>query len=111
MRLPNGYGGITKLSGNRRNPWRVRVTVGWTIDEKTQKTKQQYATIGYYPTKQKALQALADYNANPYNLETNNITFAEVYEKWSEKKFEEISASNILIIYLQYIKFILYIYP
>ncbi|MBR2388151.1 MAG: site-specific integrase [Clostridia bacterium] len=95
MRLPNGYGGITKLSGNRRNPWRVRVTVGWTIDEKTQKTKQQYATIGYYPTKQKALQALADYNANPYNLETNNITFAEVYEKWSEKKFEEISASNI----------------
>lgn len=95
MRLPNGYGGISKLSGNRRNPWRVRVTVGWVIDEKTQKAKQQYATIGYYPTKQKALQALADYNDNPYNLNTNTITFAEVYDRWSDKKFEEISRSNV----------------
>ena len=95
MRLPNKYGGISKLSGNRRNPWRVRVTKGWDMDEKTQKLKQIYATVGYYPTRQAALQALADYNTNPYDLNANKITFAEVYDKWSEKKFDEISASNV----------------
>lgn len=95
MRLPNGYGNVSKLSGKRRNPWRARKTTGWEIDEKTQKAKQTYITIGYYPTRQLALQALSDYNKNPYELDANSITFAEVYEKWSEKKFDEISASNV----------------
>ena len=95
MRLPNGFGNVSKLSGKRRNPWRARKTSGWTIDEETQKVKQLYITIGYYATRQQALQALSEYNANPYDLDANKITFAEVYEKWSEKKFEEISQSNI----------------
>ena len=95
MRLPNGFGNVSKLSGKRRNAWRARKTSGWILDEKTQKVKQTYVTIGYYPTRQLALQALSEYNANPYDLDANKITFAEVYEKWSEKKFEEISPSNI----------------
>ena len=95
MRLPNGFGNVSKLSGKRRNPWRARKTSGWTIDEETQKAKQLYITIGYYPTRQQAIQALSEYNTNPYDLDANKITFAEVYEKWSEKKFEEISSSNI----------------
>ncbi len=95
MRLPNGYGNISKLSGNRRNPWRARVTVGWKVDSKTQKTKQQYATIGYFPTRQSALQALAAYNSSPYDLNADKITFTEVYERWSEKKFNEIAPSNV----------------
>lgn len=95
MRLPNNYGGISKLSGKRRNPWRVRKTVGWVVDEKTQKAKQVYQTIGYYKTKQEAVQALAEYNANPYDLDANKLTFAEVYKKWSDRKFEKISQSNI----------------
>ena len=65
------------------------------MDEKTKKTKQTFVTIGYYETRQKALQALAEYNANPYDINAEKITFAEVYEMWSEKKFPEISASNI----------------
>lgn len=95
MRLPNGFGNVSKLSGKRRNPWRARKTIGWTIDEETQKVKQEYVTIGYYPSRQLALQALSEYNANPYDLDANKITFAEVYEKWAEKKFDEISNSNI----------------
>lgn len=95
MKLPNGFGNVSKLSGKRRNPWRARKTTGWTIDKETKKEKQQYITIGYYSTRQQAIQALADYNANPYDLDANKITFAEVYEKWSDKKFEKISASNI----------------
>ena len=95
MRLPNGFGNVSKLSGKRRNPWRARKTSGWVIDEKTKKAKQTYITIGYYETRQQALMALSEYNANPYDIDANKITFAEVYEKWSEKKFEEISPSNI----------------
>ena len=34
MRLPNGYGGVTKLSGRRRKPYMVRKTIGWHIDKK-----------------------------------------------------------------------------
>lgn len=95
MRLPNGYGGITKLSGNRRNPWRVRVTVGWELNEETQTARQKYVTVGYYPTRQAALQALAAYNTNPYNLDAVKTTFADLFDKWSEKKFDEISRSNV----------------
>lgn len=94
-RLPNGFGNVSKLSGKRRNPWRARKTTGWEIDPVTQKAKQLYVTIGYYPTRQAALQALSDFNTNPYDLDAAKITFAEVYEKWSEKKFAEISQSNI----------------
>lgn len=95
MKLPNNFGGVSKLSGKRRNPWRARKTVGWVIDEETKKAKQVYQTIGYYETRQKALQALAEYNASPYDLDANKLTFAEVYKKWSDRKFENISQSNI----------------
>lgn len=95
MRLPNGFGNVSKLSGRRRNPWRARKTAGWTFDEVTKKSKQTYITIGYFATRQLALQALSDYNTNPYDLDANSITFAEVYERWSDKKFQEISQSNI----------------
>lgn len=95
MRLPNGFGNVSKLSGKRRNPWRARKTSGWVIDEKTKKAKQTYITIGYYASRQQALQALSEYNTNPYDLDANKITFAELYEKWSKEKFEEISGSNI----------------
>lgn len=95
MRLPNGFGNVSKLSGARRNPWRARKTVGWEIDEVTKVAKQVYVTIGYYPTRQLALQALSDYNKNPYDLEANKITFEEVYNRWSERKFTEISDSNV----------------
>lgn len=90
MKNPNGFGSVHKLSGNRRNPWRVRKTVGW--DENG---KQLYQTIGYYKTRQLALQALAEYNANPYDIKTNSITFSEVYEKWSEEHFENIVPSAV----------------
>ena len=92
MKLPNGYGNVSKLPGRRRRPWRARKTDGWEVCNG--KTKQRYITVGYYETRAEALQALADYNANPYELD-RSITFAEVYRRWSEQKFKEISDSNI----------------
>lgn len=94
MRLPNGYGSVYKLTGNRRKPWGVRKTVGWEIDEKTGKAKQKYQIVGYYRTRQEALNALANFNENPYSLE-KRVTFSDLYEKWSAEKFETISESNI----------------
>lgn len=93
MRLPNGYGSVYKLSGNRRKPFCVRRTESWSIS-KDGKLKRKYLYIGYYKTRAEALQALSDYNKNPYTIE-NDITFEEVYDKWSDRKFQDISQSNI----------------
>ena len=95
MKLPNGYGSVYKLSGNRRKPWAARVTDGWINDAKTKKSKQKYKFVGFYETRKEALKALADYNANPYNIDTANITFEEVYERWSGEHFPTVSDSNV----------------
>lgn len=51
--------------------------------------------LGYFATREEALTALAEYNANPYNIEENKITFSEVYDKWSKEHFEKVSNSAI----------------
>lgn len=94
MKLPNGYGGIYKLKGNRRKPWRVRKTDGWEIVDG--KVKQKFITIGYYETRPLAIKALADYNENPYDLDLSKTTLEEVYEKWSDVKYEEVGESSII---------------
>ena len=45
MKLPNGFGSVYKLSGNRRNPYVAKKTKGWEIDPKTGKTKQLYTVV------------------------------------------------------------------
>lgn len=92
LKLPNGFGGVSKLPGRRRNPWRARKTAGWS--DENGNFRQVYINLGCYATRNEAIQALAMYNANPYDLHPD-ITFAQVYDKWSERKFEEISQSNI----------------
>lgn len=86
-KLPNGYGSVYKLSGNRRNPWVAAKTFGWILDEEKGTAKQNQRPIGYFPTKSEALDALANYNENPYDIDTQNITFEEVYNKWSAEYF------------------------
>lgn len=90
MRNPNGYGSVYRLSGKRRRPFIARKTIGW--DENG---KQIYQTIGYYEKKEQALQALADFNKNPYSIESSTVTFKEIFEQWKEIKFEGISKSAI----------------
>lgn len=88
MKNPNGFGGITKLSGNRRNPFRVRITNGWDIAPDGKK-KQLYSTLGYYPTRKAAMIALAEYNQNPYDLANKKVTFDYCYNAWSPKHYEK----------------------
>lgn len=85
MRRANGTGHVFKMKGGgRRNPWRVRITVGWELDEVTGKSKQILKTLGYYPTRHEAEVALNEYLENPYNINNKDITFAELYKEWYE---------------------------
>ena len=90
MRLPSGYGGIVKLRGNRRKPYQVRLTKGFTDEG-----KQIYMYLGYYARRGEALEALAEYNSSPYDITRETITFAEVYKKWSNEHFKKVSSSSI----------------
>ena len=94
MKLPNGYGSVYKLPGNRRKPWAVRITVS-RKEDKDGKTHWKYKYLGYYETQNEALVALAHYNENPYDMDANKTTFTEVFEKWSAEHYPKISKSNI----------------
>lgn len=94
LKMPNGFGTIYKLPGKRRNPFRAVKTDKWVYDPSTGKSKQLRFTIGYYPTRQAAMAALANYNENPYDIETDSITFEEVYEKWSQEYFPTLSNTS-----------------
>ena len=45
--------------------------------------------VGYYPTKEAAIAALAEYHQMP--IITNHMTFSEVYAQWSATKYQTIS--------------------
>ena len=84
MRLPNGFGSIVKLSGNRRHPYMARPAVKGYYPNGNPITPK---AIGYYPDWHQAYAALLEYNQNPYDVDARRITFAEVYEKMvAEKK-------------------------
>lgn len=84
----NGTGTVYSLSGKRRNPWVAAITVGWELDEETGIAKQIQRPIGYFPTESKANLALDHYNENPYDIDRENITFAEVYDRWFEEYYK-----------------------
>lgn len=77
MKLPNGYGSVTKLKGRRRRPYWVKKTVGF--DERGYPVVK---TIGYYESYADGLMALSEYNRNPYDLDAASITFRDAFELW-----------------------------
>lgn len=94
MKLPNGYGSVYKLPGNRRKPWAVRITVSRSKDS-IGAMHWKYKYLGYYESRPEALNALANYNQNPYDLDSTKTTFSEIYEKWSSEHYPKISDSNV----------------
>lgn len=104
MRSPSGYGSIEKLSGKRRNPYRVQITTGWefvkdedgapVLDKHGEpKVKRIRKTMGYFPTRQAAMIALAEYNKTPYDLTAAGMTWLQVWEKWGDAAIESASKS------------------
>ena len=89
MKNANGYGSITKLKGNRRKPYMVRITVG--RDENGFPIRK---VLGYYSSKANAVAALSDYNREPYDIASRKLTFSDIYNKWIEtKEFDKLSKS------------------
>ena len=84
MKLPNNYGSISKLSGNRRRPYMVRKSLAG-----------KQLVIGYFETKEKALQALADYNRQPAELPRENITLTTLYKQWLPHHAPNLSKSGV----------------
>lgn len=87
MRLPNGFGTVYKLPGNRRRPW---------IARKTAKRKKgepaQYLTIGYYETREEAMEDLIAYNKKPIG-KARNKTLQELYDGWSRRHYRALTKS------------------
>lgn len=65
----NGTGSIVTLGGNRKKPFAVRVTVGWTEDG-----KQKFKYISYHAKISEARKSLREYLVNPFDLEHKDIT-------------------------------------
>ena len=68
MRLPNGFGSVYKLQGNRRRPWVVKKTIDG-----------HQKTLSYFETHDAALTFLLKYNHEPTGF---TATFADIYEQW-----------------------------
>lgn len=88
MRLPNGYGSVVKLSGKRRKPFMVRKTVGYD-----DRGYPKYDIIGYYGSRSDALNALGEYNADPYDVNLAKMTFNELYERWAATELPKLGES------------------
>lgn len=80
---PNGYGSVYKAKGNRHKPYRAVVTIDRVIEN--DKAKQVRKTLGYYRTREEAEAACLEYSAYHYDIDSTKMTFAEVYERWSEE--------------------------
>lgn len=89
MRLPNGYGSVYKLSGNRRKPYAARIQKGY--DEKGHPI---YKFIGYCETKKEALLLLAEYNKNPYDVDGAKVSFGELSSELLKRKEKRVSLSS-----------------
>lgn len=89
MRNPNGFGSVVKMSGNRRKPFGVRITIG-----RKDNGRQIYKYIGYYETRTDAIIALSEFNKMPYDIDANNITFAEVYHRYINDGSQNISPAS-----------------
>lgn len=83
MKNPNGYGTVTKLSGNRRKPWIVKEGISG-----------RQKPIGYTATKEEGMILLAQYNNDPWDIETDKITLQELFDLWEEKRAVKLGTSN-----------------
>lgn len=90
MKLPNNFGTVYLISGNRRKPYIARKTIGYN-----DKRKQIFKTIGYYSTRDEAIQELALYNNCPYDIDLKNITFRELYKKWLSKQKKKVDNEQL----------------
>ena len=96
MKLPNGYGSVTKLSGKRRKPYMVRITTDCEYDEERDEYIQKRTVLGYYSKRSEALDALSEYSKNPYSILESTMS---VKDLWNSIKDKVDATDNRKIVY------------
>lgn len=96
-KLPNGFGCIRKLSGNRSRPFAAYPS---TKEFHNNGSPVSQPAIGYYEDWYQAFDALREFNSNPYDLVHKDITFTELFElyfkdKYIDNKKKKFSQSSI----------------
>jgi len=94
MRRPNGTGTITKMSGNRRKPYAVRVPTRNSRGRVVQKY------LSYHATQSEAWAALEQYRTQLSAQsvpapDTLTLTLRDTYEAWSTRKYSKAGKSSI----------------
>lgn len=94
MRRPNGTGTITKLSGNRRKPYAVRVPARDRYGYITQKA------LSYHASATEAQQALDEYNAQKragtaLAIDKLSMTVQQVYDAWSAREYKKLKPASV----------------
>lgn len=84
MKLPNNYGSISKLSGPRRRPYIVRKSV----------PGGKPMILGYVATREEGLALLAQFNANPWDVNRAGITLDELFKLWQDQRMPKLGAAN-----------------
>lgn len=84
MKLPNNYGSITKLKGNRNRPYMVR---------EGKSGKQRILT--YTATYEEGLAILAQFNNDPWSVVQPDMTFQEVFELMLEKRVDKFGKATL----------------
>lgn len=82
MRNANGTGCIRKLSGKRRKPYQVIVTVGWEMVDGN--AKQIQKSLGTFETRKEAEIARGKYNCDPSSFDATGMTFADLFHEYSK---------------------------
>lgn len=83
MRLPNGFGSVTKVKKNLRRPYLARVT-----NAKDDQGRPILKSLGYFRTYNDAYTALIEYNKDPYDLE-DVPTVSEAYSAYKRDVFDK----------------------
>lgn len=86
-KFPNGFGTIQTLSGNRKKPYQVVVTVG-----KKPNGKPDRKPLDTYADYWEAYDVLVKYNRKRYNINVSKMTFENVFESLKpqlEKEYEK----------------------
>lgn len=84
MKLPNRFGSVTKLSGNRRTPYMVREGISG-----------RQKVIGYAITREEALILLGRFNEKPWDINQKPMKLQELYSLWLEKRSYKLGKANI----------------
>lgn len=90
MKRANGTGTVVKLSGNRRNPWAVKVA----YEDRPGLIKRRY--LGYYRTSIEAQRELEKYVlAVGKGAAPSMPTVQEMYDGWSTRKYAKAGKASI----------------